>query len=132
MRKREKKNRFYDGIWKFSKSPPAVKRPSYFMVISVLSDGRSGNFFPFSERERHLLIYSFDKTPKKLGLTFPKRHILGPSKLKKFADYDYMFDENVRKFSKRIENTVGKGEIARNEQFFLFPQRFQKTFTADT
>ena len=30
------------------------------------------------------------------------------------------------------ENTVGKGEIARNEQFLLFPQHFQKTFTADT
>ena len=35
-------------------------------------------------------------------------------------------------FSKRVENTAGKGEIARNEQFLLFPQRFQKTFTADT
>ena len=29
-------------------------------------------------------------------------------------------DENSRKFSRRIENTVGKGEIARNEQFLLF------------
>ena len=27
--------------------------------------------------------------------------------------------------SKQIENTVGKGEIARNEQFLLFPQCFQ-------
>ena len=26
--------------------------------------------------------------------------------------------------NKSIENTVGKGEIARNEQFLLFPQRF--------
>ena len=25
-----------------------------------------------------------------------------------------------------IENIVGKEEIARNEQFLLFPQRFQK------
>ena len=24
-----------------------------------------------------------------------------------------------------VENTVGKGEIARNEQFLLFPQCFQ-------
>ena len=29
-------------------------------------------------------------------------------------------------FSKRVENTVGKGEIARYEQFLLFPQCFQK------
>ena len=28
--------------------------------------------------------------------------------------------------SKRIENNVGKGEIARYEQFLLFPQCFQK------
>ena len=31
-----------------------------------------------------------------------------------------------------VENTVGKGEIARYEQFLLFPQSFQKTCTADT
>ena len=37
-----------------------------------------------------------------------------------------------KKFFKRVENTVGKGEIARYEQFLLFPQRFQKTSTTDT
>ena len=30
------------------------------------------------------------------------------------------------------ENTVGKREIARYEQFLLFPQCFVKTCTADT
>ena len=30
-------------------------------------------------------------------------------------------DENGRKFSKRVENTVEKGGIARYEQFLLFP-----------
>ena len=35
-------------------------------------------------------------------------------------------DENGRKLSKWVENTVGKGEIARYEQFLLFPQCFQK------
>ena len=29
------------------------------------------------------------------------------------------------KLSKRVENTVGKGEIARYEQFLLFPRCFQ-------
>ena len=29
-------------------------------------------------------------------------------------------------YPKGVENTVGKGEIARYEQFFLFPQCFQK------
>ena len=36
------------------------------------------------------------------------------------------FDENGRKLSKWVENTVGKGEIARYEQFLLFPKCFQK------
>ena len=34
------------------------------------------------------------------------------SKLKQSADDSLKFDENIRKFSKRVENTVGKGEIA--------------------
>ena len=55
-----------------------------------------------------------------------------PSKLKEFADDSFRFDENGGKFSKRVENTVGKGEIARYEQFLLFPQCFQKACTTDT
>ena len=53
--------------------------------------------------------------------------ILDFSKLKEFADGNFKFDENGRQLSKRVENTVGKGEIARYEQFLLFPQCFQKT-----
>ena len=49
-----------------------------------------------------------------------------------FANDNFKFDENERKFSKTVENTVRKGEIARYEQFLHFPQCFQKTFTADT
>ena len=52
--------------------------------------------------------------------------------MKEFADDNFEFDENRRKFSKLVENIVGKGKIARYEQFFLFPQCFQKTCTADT
>ena len=51
---------------------------------------------------------------------------LDSSKLKKFADDNSKFDENGRKLSKRVENTVGKGEIACYEQFLLFPRCFQK------
>ena len=46
--------------------------------------------------------------------------------MKEFADDNFKFDENGRKLSKWVENTVGKGEIARYEQFLLFPQCFQK------
>ena len=56
----------------------------------------------------------------------PDDKILGRSKLKQSADDNFKFDENSRKFSKRVGNTVGKGEIARYEQFLLFPQCFQK------
>ena len=35
------------------------------------------------------------------------------------------------KFSNRLENTVGKGEIARYQQFLLYPQCFQRTCTAN-
>ena len=49
-----------------------------------------------------------------------------------FADNNFELDENSRKFSRGVENTVGNGEIARYEQFLLFPQCFQKTCTADT
>ena len=38
----------------------------------------------------------------------------------------------VEKLSRRVENTVGNGEIAHYEQFLLFPQCFQKTCIADT
>ena len=63
--------------------------------------------------------------------SFPNDKFLESSKLKEFANDDFKFDENGRKFSKRVENTVGKGEIARYEQFLLFPQCFQKTYTTD-
>ena len=56
----------------------------------------------------------------------PDHKILDRSKLKQSSDDNFKFDENSRKFSKRVENTVGKGEIAHYEQFLLFPQRFQK------
>ena len=47
--------------------------------------------------------------------------------MKEFADDNFEFDEN-RKFSTWVVNTVGKGEIARYEQFLLFQQCFQKAY----
>ena len=62
----------------------------------------------------------------KFYLPFPKRQVLDSSKLKEVADDNFKFDENGRKFSKWVEETVGKGEIARYEQFLLFPTVFSK------
>ena len=57
---------------------------------------------------------------------------LDSSKLKEFADDNVKCDENDKKFSNWEENTVGKEETARYEQFLLFPQCFPKTCNADT
>ena len=46
-------------------------------------------------------------------LPFPKRQSLDYSKLKEFADDNFKSDENGKMFSKRVENTLRKGEIAR-------------------
>ena len=59
-------------------------------------------------------------------IPLPNDKVLDWSKLKQSADDNFRFDENSRKFSKRVENTVVKGEIACYEQFLLFPQCFQK------
>ena len=52
-----------------------------------------------------------------IGKPFPKRQILDSFKLKEFADDNFKLDGNGRKLSKRVENTVGKGGIARYSVF---------------
>ena len=51
------------------------------------------------------------------GSPFPKQQILNSTKLKQSADDNFKFHANSMKFSKWIENTVGKGEIARYSVF---------------
>ena len=53
-------------------------------------------------------------------LMLSKMTNLDSSKLKEFADGNFKFD------TQKVENTVGKGEIARHERCF------QKICTADT
>ena len=50
----------------------------------------------------------------------PKRQFLDSSKPKEFAHNNCKFNENGGKFSKRVENTLGKGKIG-YEKFLLFP-----------
>ena len=75
--------------------------------------------------------YFCDETPNQYqcveclcNYPFPRGLILDSFKLKEFADDNFKFDENGRKFLKQVENTAGKGEIARYEQFLLFLQYF--------
>ena len=51
--------------------------------------------------------------------------------MEEFGNMNLKIDENDRKFSKRAENNVEKGRIARYEQLLLFQQCFQETFTVN-
>ena len=77
------------------------------------------------------MFSSFAQT-KSFNLALSQTTNLDSSKLNEFADDNFKFDENDKKFSERVENTMGKGEIAPNKQFLLFSQCFQKTYSADT
>ena len=57
--------------------------------------------------------------------------MLDSSKLKEFANDNFQFNENGREFCKKLEKTVGKGEIALHKQFLLFPHCFQMARTSD-
>ena len=97
----------------------------------------------FSSKSPSSIHYLFDRTQhiiacdivnnlmhkperKIIAYLFTRRQILDSSKWKEFADDNFKIVENGRKLSKRVENTVGKGEIACYKQFLLFPQCFQK------
>ena len=59
---------------------------------------------------------------------FPKRQIFEASKLRGFADDNFKFDENDRKFYRWLENTVGKGEIAHYKRLLLQTRKNQGLF----
>ena len=50
---------------------------------------------------------------KTLSINFPKQQIFGSSKLKEFGDESFECKENG---VKKVDNTVGKGEIARSNE----------------
>ena len=65
-------------------------------------------------------------------LTLSQTKIFRLFQTQRICRQQFQIDKNDRNFSKRLENTVGKGEIAHYEQFLLLQQCFQKTCTADT
>ena len=97
---------------------------------------------PFEQSKSHLggqcsyasVSYFLTSEPTQLSVInkLTVSVVLDSSKLKEQADDNFKFDENGRKFSKPMENTVGKGEIARHEQFLLIPQCFQTISTVHT
>ena len=92
---------------------------SFAREMRLLSTSALLEIILFANLSLELVLFAIRKQVCK---PFPKRQILHSSKLKEFADNNFKFDENGREFSKRVENTMGKGEIACNEKFLLSPQ----------
>ena len=59
-------------------------------------------------------------------LTITRQQILDSSKLKEFADDNFKFDENGRKLSKQVENTVEKRRNCSLRAISPFPTVFSK------
>ena len=89
----------------------------FFLVQSILS-------FAYAFDLDWSTVLSFSEGFLFINELWPGKS--GFSKLKEFTDDNFKLDENGRKLSKQVKNTVGKREIARYEQFLLFPQCFEK------
>ena len=77
-------------------------------------------FFLIYPSQNKILIFSFiNPFPNDKCKTLPNWYSLQTTIVN--------FKKNGSEFPKWVENTVGKGEIARYEQFLLFPLCFQKT-----
>ena len=61
--------------------------------------------FPYSHKLSRSLFFKDIKTCFVINISFPNNKILDSTKLKEFADDNFKFDENGRKFSKWLEST---------------------------
>ena len=100
----------------------------YFVILSDMYDWftctvpkTQNGYTVFSVENKSKFVIS---RLKGMNWPSPKRQILDPSKLEEFAEDYFKIDENGQKFSKRVENIVGKGEIAISP----FPTVFSKGF----
>ena len=84
-----------------------LPKKQYFCRRERNTEGKWGN--ETLSVERNIVWQRFEPFPKQ----------------KEFADKNFNLDENGGKFSKRVENNMGKGEIACNSW------SFRKTCTAD-
>ena len=92
------------------------ENPPYQHFLPLPQSFQKAFFFPRLVKFRVCAVKSYP---------LPDDKNLDRPKLKQSSDDNFKF-HNSRKFSKRVENTGGKGENARYEQFLLFPQYFQK------
>ena len=66
------------------------------------------------------------------GLTLYERAKFRPVQLKAFAEDKLNMVQNFKLVLGRVENTVGKGENAGHQYFFLFPQCLPKCFPLES
>ena len=79
-----------------------------------------------------LRVQCYERPPSALQFNpFLKWQILNSSKRKSLQMTISSLVKMAGSFPIGQKTLVGKGEIARYEQFLLFPKHFQKTFTAD-
>ena len=79
-------------------------------------------------KDSHVEIFLGQKYQFCPPYIFPKRQILDPSKLKELEDDNFKLDENGIEFTIRVENKVGKGEIAPKRAISPFLIAFSKGF----
>ena len=112
----------------------SVWKPLKFAVWEKVKDKKHFSVLPLFLVHTFLVyIYSTD------FFTFYQSIQFNPFQTTKFRLFQtlkicrqqFKFDVNGRKFFKRMENVFEKGEIARQEQFLLSPQCFEKICTAD-
>ena len=66
----------------------------------------------------HQCFHTDDQSNKTLVI-FPKQQVLHSSKLKEFSDKNFKVDGNSKRFTKRVENIVGKGEMWEEEKLLI-------------
>ena len=85
-------------------------------------------FYPIKSKYKLLFATALHSDLTEINCSRFPNDTIDTSRLKEFAEDNFKFDENSGKFSERVENPMGKGEIAHYEQYLLFPQRFSEDF----
>ena len=96
----------------------------------ILIHSQTTNFRLFQTERVCRRYFKLDKNGRKFSKSV-ENTVEKDKLLKDFTEDIFKFVENGTEFSRWVEYAVRKGEIACQEQFLLFPQCFQKTFTAD-
>ena len=102
-----------------------VKSVSLHMALKILGQNRL-------ENKKELSIWNSLNTTRILSLTLSEMTNFRLFQTERVCRWQFRIWWKLQKVLQTGRKHCGKGEIARYEQFLLFPQCFQKTCTADT